>query len=532
MTLDLPSWADPVRWEQQQRPVYEELCARFDEGHNLVLLDAPCGSGKSLLGYMVHKYLDVAALTLVGTKVLQDQYERTFPEIALIKGRANYIPLLVEHESWKDPTCGDCDLDDSRLCTYCGEPDGCPYLVARDIAASADIACTNMAYALGEWTSYKSKFRNRGLVILDEADTAAEEIGGHVSISISPQMQRNLGLRPPDKKTVESSWPAWFEYAVPHVKSHLSAMPNRTLEQKRMKSRVERLYDKLVNVAADLEGWVYEYAADYIEFKPVTVDRIAHETLWKNGQRWLAMSASLGSPEAFVSDLGWSESYATVYAPSTFDKNRRPIYFFPAAYMTKKQELTSWPLMAQAVEETLDIYDDKSILVHTHSRNLTVHLANHLEDVNNGRPIFSYKNPEERKDAITAFEATPGSVLLAMSLDRGYDNSDIDVGIICKVPSPYLGSKQVEKHLYETKNGKLWYANETCKTLVQAYGRVMRSESDSGICVVLDSMFLRFFDQWKRLFPEWFREAVHVNSDFRFEIHSALKQARLSKVPT
>lgn len=524
--LQLPPWASADRWERHQRPVFEEICARFDDGHRLVLVDAPCGSGKSLLGYMVHQYIGGRSLVLVGTKTLQDQYERTFPEIALIKGKANYIPLNVEHRTWRDPTCADCDLDYTGLCSYCDEPVDCPYTVARNYAADAPIACTNMAYALGEWTSPKSRFRGRDLVVLDEADTVADEILGHVSISISPRMQQRFGISPPARKTVESTWATWFEYVVPHMKAQRKRLPSNSLEDKRTLLRVDRLIDKLETVAENLEGWVYEYANDFIEFKPVTVHQLAPETLWRNGGRFLAMSASLGAPEAFIKDLGWEESYASVYAPSTFDKERRPIYFCPSAVMTKKNEAEAWPEMCRATQVSIEQHPDKNVLVHSHSYGLTRRLAESLE--NYDRPVFHYLNAEARKAAVIAFESTPGSVLIAPSLDRGYDNSNVDVGILCKVPSPYLGSKQVEKRLYETRDGKLWYANTTARAITQAYGRVMRAEDDEGVFIILDSMFSSFYARWRRLFPSWFQEAVHLDSPVRFELRKLVRELLLN----
>lgn len=523
MQLEFPHWANRDRWEESQRPVFDEICARFDEGHRLVLVDAPCGSGKSLLAYMTRQYLDVSGIYGVGTKTLQDQIERTFPDVPLLKGRANYQPVHVHGTDWRDPTCADCDRDESGMCSYCElDVDECPYLLSRDRAQFSVLPCINFSYLLGEWSSPRSRFRKRGLVIADECDTLAEELKTHVEVSISPRMQQRYGITAPEKKTVESAWPAWFEYVIPHMQSEKEDLPERTLEEKREHQRLERLVGKLETVAADLEGWVYEYEHDYIEFRPVMVDKIAPETLWKNAQRWLCMSASPGSPEAFVSDLGWEDSYATVYAPSTFDVERRPIYFCPSAFMTKKQEATSWPQMCHATKASVEMYDSKNILIHSHSYGLTRTLAEFFDGYD--RPVFHYLNAEARKAVIAEFESTPGSVLIAPSLDRGYDNSDIDVGIICKVPSPYLGSKQVEKRLYETKDGKLWYANETVKTLVQAYGRIMRHEEDEGITLILDSMFAKFYGQWKRLFPEWFREAVQLNSDARFDIRHAVRE--------
>lgn len=524
--LRFPSWVDMDRWNDHQCAIFEEVTARFDEGNELVLLDDPCGGGKSLLAYMVRQYLDVDGYYLVGTKSLQDQLERNL-ELPVIKGRANYVPNGVEDYTghWQDPDCSDCDYtSQSDMCSYCVVPDTCPYDVAKDCAAGDELPCANYSYALGEWTSPRSRFRDRGLVVCDESDTIPDELMGFVSVDISPRAQQRLGLRPPERKTVESSWPEWFDYAIPHLEDERAVMYGKSLEVKRARARLDKLIQKLQFVSDDLDGWVYEYANDYISFKPVMVDKTAPRYLWAHGQRFLCMTGSGGSPEQFVADTGFEGPWAYVSAPSTFAVERRPIYVAPAARMTKKTEDVERPKMAAALESVIAMYPGKKMLVHTVSYSLTKYLNDYLDDPR----VVAYIGSEQKVAAIETFETTDDAVLLAPSLDRGYDNPDIDVCVICKVPSPYLGSKQIQKRLYETVGGSKWYANITIQTLVQQYGRVMRSEDDEGVTIVLDAMFATFYGKWKSWFPAHVREAVDWNSDVAWDIKQALKNGRAS----
>ncbi len=52
-----------------------------------------------------------------------------------------------------------------------------------------------------------------------------------------------------------------------------------------------------------------------------------------------------------------------------------------------------------------------------------------------------------------------------------------------------------------------WYALETAKALVQAYGRSCRHAADHGVTYVLDAHFARFLQRYRPLLPAWFREA-------------------------
>ena len=55
-----------------------------------------------------------------------------------------------------------------------------------------------------------------------------------------------------------------------------------------------------------------------------------------------------------------------------------------------------------------------------------------------------------------------------------------------------------------------WYALETAKALVQAYGRSCRHADDHGVTYVLDGQFERFLAHYRPLLPPWFLDAAHA----------------------
>lgn len=536
LELHLPPWVDRDRWRENQQSVFTEITDAFDAGNHLVVCNAPPGAGKSLLGYMTHRHINGLSYYLVGTKFLQSQIERTLPNVSVIKGRRNYIPTDIDpYIHGDDVTCDDCDKEGDD-CSFCANVDQCTYTLSRDLAEMSSLTCANYSYALGEWTGFRSKFRDRDLVICDEADTLIDELKDFVSIAVPVWMQRRFNISPPAAKTVEESWPGWFEKTIPLLKKGRDKLPRSTIAQKRIASRVTKLIARMTQVAEDLDGWVYDYSTkrapdeQSIEFKPVVADMIAQDALWRHGKNFLCMSASIGSPEQFVSELGWEDSWHPVFAESTFDVARRPIYFFPAARMSYKAEESETPKMAMGVKAALDMYPVARTLVlpHTYKISNTVHDL--IAPTTNGRPLFIYRNADEREGVVSAFgeeDQSLAPVLFAPSLGRGYDNRDIDLVIICKVPFPYKGSRQIDKRS-RMSDGAMWYANETAKTLIQNYGRVMRAEDDSGITLILDENFARFYGEWKtpyghRLFPEYMCEAVDFDSDVRFELRRALK---------
>ena len=204
-----------------------------------------------------------------------------------------------------------------------------------------------------------------------------------------------------------------------------------------------------------------------------------------------------------------ARKFSTVLVPCTFDKGNRPIYVRPVADMTHRNKENAWPRIADELNRVLAESSGKA-LVHTVSYALTSYLRSRME---RDRPVFSYRNSGGRARAIRDYVAAKdGAVLLAPSLDRGIDlPKDLcRVIVVCKVPYPSLGDKQVSARLYGTgATGRLWYQVETIRSLVQMTGRGMRSEDDYCESYILDSQFVtNVYRRNRALIPSWWREAL------------------------
>src|SRR3954469_13833711 len=92
VTSPLPSWANVLR--PAQRQAIDQVMASFSLGNQVVLLDAPTGSGKTLIAEMVRRAKGVRYSTYVAhSKSLQDQFLRDFKYARVLKGRTNYPTL-------------------------------------------------------------------------------------------------------------------------------------------------------------------------------------------------------------------------------------------------------------------------------------------------------------------------------------------------------------------------------------------------------------------------------------------------------
>jgi len=239
------------------------------------------------------------------------------------------------------------------------------------------------------------------------------------------------------------------------------------------------------------------------------------------------MSATIISPAQMAEDLGLrDDEWAAVTVESAFPPERRPVFLDRhVGPVTRKTEETVRPKLVAEIQAIADEWPDERILVHTHSYNLTEYLVVNLSP---GRIVIQYQNSQNRDEALDRWLKSENGILFAPSFDRGIDLFDdrCRVQIIAKAPFPYLGDKQVSKRMH-SPGGQLWYTVETIRSIVQATGRVMRSEDDWGATYILDGSVWRLLNENGQLFPSWWREAVVRGQDLQSrELREGFERAR------
>lgn len=216
--------------------------------------------------------------------------------------------------------------------------------------------------------------------------------------------------------------------------------------------------------------------------------------------------------KTYVPSMSGSKlTYTTVKVPATFPTNRRPVYVRPVTDVTRSQKDAAYPALSTALSQILHTYKDTNVLVHTVSYELNNYLHQSLR--RSGLNVVSYDGADTRQRAIRTFRGrdTP-MALLAPSLERGVDlpGDTCRCIVVCKCPFPSLGDKQVSQRLYKTgRSGRLWYAVETIRSIVQMTGRGMRSEDDQCDSYILDAQFVsNIYMKNKHLIPAWWRESL------------------------
>lgn len=651
LLADLPAWFIGLR--DHQRIAVREILTAYEEGAECVVLDAPTGSGKTLIGETVRRLVNGVASSCAGnqqatyicsSKALQDQFIRDYPYAKVLKGRSNYATELyperftVRNDSLSAADCTKTPGEPDS-CLWCTSTSGCPYEQAKSSALRSELAVLNTSYFLSECNG-PGRFSRGGFVIADEADVLESELLSYVEVRISERRLKSYGLGVPKYVTKEGSWREWAEDAYEKVRAQ---PPRRSTGNDLLDTRARKHHDillaKIGGLKEGLAGERFIYTGDKVSvaFKPVTVDFLGREKLWRHGEKWLLMSATVISADELLESLGFEGEYRLVKVPSTFKPENRKVVIAPVANMIYREKEVEWPRLANGVINVINQHPDDRILVHSVSYALTEYLRSAIVNAqrnglipsqvskagigvlgvdrndsmerlrsfeggescsrhfdaseslrtsgvlhnlqgtdhpgNGNRPslpctelcqpgppgdgdavrkqttsdarddsllsgprihpgkyaglrrqetmprmpetarpraVFSYASGNTKERAVTQYLSTPGAILVAPSLDRGIDlpGEACRVQVVCKVPYLNLKDKQVAARRY-TKGGSLWYNIQAIRTIIQACGRGVRSESDWCVTYVLDRQFVdNLWSSSRRLFPEWFKKGL------------------------
>lgn len=509
----LPDWVANIRPHQWQ--AVQDARAAFDAGADIVVLDAPTGTGKTLVAELIRRELQLPALYVCSDKGLQDQFMVDFSYAKVLKGRSNYPTQRFRFPQF---TAGDCV---GEGCLMCDNRFVCPYQRAKTFAQRSRLAVLNTSYLLTA-ANHAKAFNDNQLVVVDECDTLESMLMGFVEFRVGEKTCRELGVEPPKKGSHKTTIATWIaDVLVPAVTEKLKTIP-KDAEHARDRVRFGQLQEDGRRIhgqlGEDAENWLRDYEKNKdgsekpsLILRPVRVDDYGHRYLWKHSRKWLLMSASVISTEEMVSSLGMGElDVQTVRVPMTFPVENRQIKVAPVADMARDAATNgAWIMMARAIGNVLKENAEHRVLVHCVSYKLA-HFLREEVPMPRERQRFSYGEARAKAGVLEDWRRSKAGVMFAPSLDRGVDlkGDDCRVQIIAKIPFPYLGDPQVSARMHGTDGG-LWYATQTVRTIVQMTGRAVRSEDDWAVTYMLDSQFMsNIWRKHKMLFPKWWRDAV------------------------
>jgi Rad3-related DNA helicase len=556
------------KYRKGQRDTIEDIIKSYNLNKNGVyLLDAPTGSGKSLIGILFSAFMasrGKKGYILTSDISLHDQYTRDFSKYGLIswgqiKGVDNYSCTL-NNEKFSIGECKNKGLnyqESEKLNCY----NTCGYFQSRKKAIGADVSLLTYSYSLIQRNFVEDKsqngsaFEQRDFVVCDEAHKVVELVQSHFSPKLSKKtaenvLKLNLGLADigfpnvliPVDQLRETMNDIVHEEDKNVLLKHLKrtmvilgkAQSYRDEVQKDAKDRfgsenvpsnwkaVFKNFDYVKDVLCKVEDYIeiIEKSGLHFMIKSMKDDEATFNCL---DERYLMekhflnrfgfkllMTATMGSKTEFENSIGAKKAFYRKME-STFDFSRSPIYYYPKRRMGMKDIEKNMPWLVKTVSDIMDAHPTESGVIHSGSYDLGNKLLYRLSKAKQKR-IHVYKGTEEKMDSLKKFIDTPGNILIGPSLLEGLDLKDDKsrLQIFLKVPYPNLGDKYVSEKM---KYSKGWYNWKTCTSILQGIGRSVRSEEDWAVTYFLDGCLTDLITKSADNFPDEFLERIIIKED-------------------
>lgn len=500
-----------------------------ETGKKFMTMELPTGSGKSILSLSAvnHYFKNVDAEAKVdfitATKNLQEQYTNEFSYITNLWGKSNYECHQYNTDCEKGKLI--CKASDKPAC------ESCPHSEAQSRWLDGKLSLTNF-HSLSLYSIFLPemiKARSADVLVVDEAHLLEDVFNNYLSFKISKKLFLKLF---DDSKHVENLVNDLVEFR--NIKDIVDWIDNvfmmkLSIAEGKIKTAMKvgssrnrqtaiKSMNDLLEIRNKMERFSFnyrnniEYVAEKSYFKgdiywdvtPLWCGETMFKTLFSKYKRVIFMSATILDSNlfSFLNGLNPNDN-DYISLPSPFDLKNRPFYYYPVGKMTYNTKKSVWSNYIVVVKKIMKKYEGKKGIIHCNSYELFEWLK---RDIKDNRLIFA--TPTTRQESINEhMNRKDDCILVSPSMTEGVDLKDdySRFQIILKVPYPSLASEKYKKRL---KQNPTWYNVKTAQTIMQTYGRSVRSEDDHADTFMLDESFGGFLSRSGSLFPKYFVDAI------------------------
>lgn len=510
-----------------------------------VVLDAPTGSGKSVIAYTVVKVLNKLRVIwrttiITTTKALQAQYSIEFPEIYPLKSKTNYeCPkgkgFYMSPECLNHCKAGKCDP--KRFC---------PYVTTRNHwCDEAKIRNTNTAFMLEACGSLvKTPERFSDFMVIDEAHRLEELILDHAKCEFSTWALHELTYVNVMIPVYEShkliirllnhcgTIASTQEDSMIEVDEEIKGLSNDlSSELTSLKDKVQGYIDKLDTCdqdEAETAGYLFQLIESlnnmennasmlgsvelgtrlhvstgegYLELKILDAKVMSQYSLFSKAKRYLHMSGTICGYEYHLRKLGIDPSISSyIEVPNHIPIKNRQIQALGNFRIRGNSYDENWKSI-EFCDKLLDYYWDKHGFIFLPSYEMC---GTYLTNTRHKDRLVL---PESMEDARTLMRMPDNKVLVSPALVEGIDLKDdmCRFAIIPRIPYLYLGDPIIR---LKNKTEPDFYFRTTILRLVQILGRGIRTTEDWCHLYVFDSSLKILVDKNREFFPKWFLDAI------------------------
>lgn len=520
--------------------------AFIDNKKPFVILNAPTGTGKSIIGAVIADVINVlrntklASLILMHNNALTKQYHQTFQKFGnhcymQLKGANNYKCEALSTDN-KDGliTAENCAVGkfrteklDDIIFRYCNK---CEYQQLKKLKNDSKNVITNFSYYFVD-RQFADTFDPRDIVIWDEAHTINDAFCEHNAIYFSKERLKkfyeeladNLKLVNLDlfkklktvqqdleaKKINEENYKGYLKilndiYHTAHDEAQaICDTSGNDIDKFTKFSKLSKKYFGLGCKIDDLLSYNYEHIFEFNDttleatVKPIFIGSMFEETLIHSEYN-LFMSATI-SKEYITETLQIDPNkVAFIKVPPTFPKEHKQIVFFNTQnlnFNSMKDEKVLTTLcknVERIVRKHVIDYQESGIIL-TPSFVVAEKLAEIIRASKIPVQVFEHTRGMKADDLLTSFKKSKvPSIAISPSIYEGIDlPGDFSrFQIIVKAPYPSLAEKRMK---YILQNHPNIYNLLTIQKIVQGAGRSVRSMDDFAVTYILDSNAQRLF---------------------------------------
>jgi Rad3-related DNA helicase len=554
---------DAVGYKPRGRQVQDIntiLTSFLDEGHKTVILSAPTGTGKSIIGAVVAEALHRlhhpdahvgASFLLTPTNVLSEQYHRTFQEgrdpldtrFRMFKGAGNFECAALSTPS-EVQTAEVCALRlfqkegmDEQIKIFC---DGCDFALQKRMRDKARHLITNYSYYFID-RMFTQMLPARTVCVFDEAHMLNDLFTEHNAIYFSDSRLKKMAEEINQTLTLGSTEVFKIlrnvagdlisgDITRDNYMQHLMALADaygqvheaarnqaeRAIHNQKKYLELSRLSKKYHGLGCkinDLIEYGYPHAFEYkpkepkygqheheVSVKPIFVGDMFENLI--NARYNLLMSATLS--EQYARRTLTLDNAKHVRLPPTFPRENKKVLFYKPqnlSYSTLKEPSVVKKLQA-TVYEIAKHHTDKGErgIVLAPSFALTEGIAQMLQGMGLNTRLVEHQRGQKLADVLQTFKNHKGPAILLTP--SGFEGLDLagDLSryqIIVKAPFGSLGEARMKEIL--DKWPDIYNLLCTMK-LVQGAGRSVRSPEDWATTYFLDTNIQRL---WTAKNNEW-----------------------------
>ena len=527
------------------------------DGIKTYILEAPTGSGKSVIGVVISNIMNKMSkkgYMLTSDLLLQDQYKDTISSMNMnygnVKGVDNYICTQNQqkHSLGECHTRGFTSKETKALPCY----SSCPYYSSRDHAARSITTVLNYNYWLIQLDYVKTHmtsgarealFTERDFTIFDEAHKIPDIIQSHFAPRFNSEIAKNMKILDDHLHTHKLPLYLNLEKALYQTEDKtklvgilidiLNVYSMVILRFDEIKKWVNVFYTNKMSLpptlneivgACDFMEDAHCKLEDYLQFVKDTgqismlKNQKSDEEIIFNfiNEYWLIrknllnisnyrlfMSATLG--KQFDQMIGLNEKFVYKSLDSDFEFNNSDIFVYPNLSLSFKTKAQNYPKLVKLVDKIIEKHPNDRGIIHTANYEIMEYVISHSKHKNR---LLTYRGSKEKDEALKKHSKKTNTILMGPSIFEGLDLKD-DLSkfqIIAKIPYPSLGDTFIK---YKFDNNKAWYEWATQLKIQQALGRSIRHKHDSAISYILDSNLQYFLEN----FPDYITDRIKVLED-------------------